>query len=216
MSNQRSLLTFCCCSCKSIISKGLSVAGAFVLLMLIGGFACFFVRRRKTQQARAVQAQTRDISTQPSSKTITEPYTNFFRSTPSSSSYSHSKSDLEKGSTYFGVQVFSYAELEEGTDNFDASRELGEGGFGTVYYGSAIILNLNPDHLSLFYVSFVSLKSNMLGSNAPPELFKIAIFTLNFKKKNYNFNSNLYDFSKFAPRLEFLALPTRKEARKKR
>ncbi|GKU97614.1 hypothetical protein SLEP1_g10741 [Rubroshorea leprosula] len=39
------------------------------------------------------------------------------------------------GSTYFGVQVFSYAELEEATDNFNPSKELGDGGFGTVYYG---------------------------------------------------------------------------------
>ncbi|GKV16741.1 hypothetical protein SLEP1_g27337 [Rubroshorea leprosula] len=45
------------------------------------------------------------------------------------------ESNLEQGSTYFGVQVFSYAELEEGTDNFDPSKELGDGGFGTVYNG---------------------------------------------------------------------------------
>lgn len=36
---------------------------------------------------------------------------------------------------YFGVPVFSYAELEDVTNKFDASKELGDGGFGTVYYG---------------------------------------------------------------------------------
>ncbi|KAI3432994.1 uncharacterized protein J3R85_007428 [Psidium guajava] len=58
--------------------------------------------------------------------------TSFSRTTPS---YPTSKSDLERGSTYFGVQVFTYTELEEATQQFDPSRELGEGGFGTVYYG---------------------------------------------------------------------------------
>jgi serine/threonine protein kinase len=36
---------------------------------------------------------------------------------------------------YFGVHVFDYAELEEATNKFHSDRELGEGGFGTVYYG---------------------------------------------------------------------------------
>ncbi|KAI8539065.1 hypothetical protein RHMOL_Rhmol09G0152500 [Rhododendron molle] len=47
-----------------------------------------------------------------------------------------SKEDLEEGSAYFfGIPVFSYSELKEATHNFDPSKELGDGGFGTVYYG---------------------------------------------------------------------------------
>lgn len=51
------------------------------------------------------------------------------------SSYFSSKTDLEKQSTYYGAHIFEYAELEEATNNFDSSKELGDGGFGTVYYG---------------------------------------------------------------------------------
>ncbi|XP_024023247.1 LEAF RUST 10 DISEASE-RESISTANCE LOCUS RECEPTOR-LIKE PROTEIN KINASE-like 1.1 isoform X2 [Morus notabilis] len=44
-------------------------------------------------------------------------------------------SDPEGGSGYYGVHVFSYKDLEEATNNFDSEKELGDGGFGTVYHG---------------------------------------------------------------------------------
>jgi len=41
----------------------------------------------------------------------------------------------ESASIYFGVPVFTYKDLVIATKSFDPSRELGEGGFGIVYYG---------------------------------------------------------------------------------
>lgn len=43
--------------------------------------------------------------------------------------------DAEKGSTFLGVHIFDYDELLKATGNFDSTKELGDGGFGTVYFG---------------------------------------------------------------------------------
>ncbi|KAK9064558.1 hypothetical protein SSX86_015940 [Deinandra increscens subsp. villosa] len=51
--------------------------------------------------------------------------------TSTSFSMSHQDTNL----SYSGVSVFTYKELEDATQNFDPSRELGEGGFGVVYFG---------------------------------------------------------------------------------
>ncbi|XP_047342270.1 LEAF RUST 10 DISEASE-RESISTANCE LOCUS RECEPTOR-LIKE PROTEIN KINASE-like 1.1 isoform X1 [Impatiens glandulifera] len=52
-----------------------------------------------------------------------------------SSSNPSSKRDLEGATEYFGASVFTYEELVEATKSFDPSKELGDGGFGTVYHG---------------------------------------------------------------------------------
>ncbi|XP_021753204.1 LEAF RUST 10 DISEASE-RESISTANCE LOCUS RECEPTOR-LIKE PROTEIN KINASE-like 1.2 [Chenopodium quinoa] len=52
-----------------------------------------------------------------------------------SASLDSNASDVEFGSKFFGVPLFSYNQLVEATADFDQSNELGSGGFGTVYYG---------------------------------------------------------------------------------
>ncbi|XP_038895069.1 LEAF RUST 10 DISEASE-RESISTANCE LOCUS RECEPTOR-LIKE PROTEIN KINASE-like 1.2 isoform X2 [Benincasa hispida] len=60
------------------------------------------------------------------------------RSIPSNQSNPPNPSSVkenENGNTYLGVHLFTYKELEEATNHFDSNKELGDGGFGTVYYG---------------------------------------------------------------------------------
>lgn len=53
-------------------------------------------------------------------------------------SRSNSKSDVEFSHVFFKIPIFSYKELQEATSNFSKDRLLGDGGFGTVYYGKMI------------------------------------------------------------------------------
>ncbi|EOA23585.1 hypothetical protein CARUB_v10016781mg [Capsella rubella] len=111
---------------------GIGFACGFVGATLIIGFLfCFITRRRKKL---AAQYTSKDLST-----TMTYS-SNTMSNTPTSTTISGSNHSLVPSmsnlanSAYFGVQVFTYEELEEATENF--STELGDGGFGTVYYGT--------------------------------------------------------------------------------
>lgn len=80
------------------------------------GYLCY---RKKKNRYTMSYTQSRSLSSDPSSK------------------------DTEKGIQRFtqsfvpGVHLFTYDELEEATNYFDSSKELGEGGFGTVYFGKS-------------------------------------------------------------------------------
>ncbi|KAL1536936.1 LEAF RUST 10 DISEASE-RESISTANCE LOCUS RECEPTOR-LIKE PROTEIN KINASE-like 1.4 isoform X4 [Salvia divinorum] len=118
-------------------SIGLPIGGA-VLAGIGLGWLIFYFRQKRKQRLQllatgSTQTASKDSLTPLSSKDpSTPPSTKFVKSIPS---YPSSNSDFGRDSTYFGVQVFNYSELEEATNNFDPSKALGEGGFGTVYYG---------------------------------------------------------------------------------
>lgn len=88
------------------VITGLVIAGCVILLIAL--LICWYLKKIKFIQPRSLSR---------------------------GASLEHTSSDLEKGNIYFGVPLFSYMELVEATDNFNHSRELGDGGFGTVYYG---------------------------------------------------------------------------------
>ncbi|KAL7090262.1 hypothetical protein ACP275_12G029600 [Erythranthe tilingii] len=113
----------------------LSVTGAVLAGVFFGWFV-FYCRQRSKKHVDAKSAiiLSKEMKKAPSSKgLLAPPSPNFTHSIPSYPS--SSVSDLGRGSSYFGAQLFNYTELEEATNNFDPSRELGDGGFGTVYYG---------------------------------------------------------------------------------
>ncbi|XP_021676744.2 LEAF RUST 10 DISEASE-RESISTANCE LOCUS RECEPTOR-LIKE PROTEIN KINASE-like 1.4 isoform X4 [Hevea brasiliensis] len=116
-------------SSKVGLGVGIGIAGAAAVCI---GLGCWLLLIRQRRKRIAAQTKSKGQPTPPSSKGEPAPIINFSQTTPT---YPSLNSDLEKGSTYFGTRVFSYEELVEATDNFNPSKELGDGGFGTVYYG---------------------------------------------------------------------------------
>ncbi|XP_057522188.1 LEAF RUST 10 DISEASE-RESISTANCE LOCUS RECEPTOR-LIKE PROTEIN KINASE-like 1.4 isoform X2 [Amaranthus tricolor] len=146
------------CYVKSLAKSKSNNAKGMVIGLVVGGIVLaavalvcliFFVRRKRRSVAKAQSKAI--VSSYPSNG---NPSSNEFRSSqeyttspstylsPSIPSYPSSKSDFENSANYLGVPLFSYDELEEATENFHERRELGDGGFGTVYYG-----NLNDGRL---------------------------------------------------------------------
>ncbi|GKV16768.1 hypothetical protein SLEP1_g27359 [Rubroshorea leprosula] len=104
----------------TILPLGLFIAGGVIAGILQTVWCFLSIESNKIIAAQF--SQSKDLPASPSSKGLgpTTPSTEPSESIPSCSS---PKSDLEKGSTYFGVQVFSNSEFEEATHNFDPSQE---------------------------------------------------------------------------------------------
>ncbi|KAF5189668.1 LEAF RUST 10 DISEASE-RESISTANCE LOCUS RECEPTOR-LIKE PROTEIN KINASE-like 1.2 [Thalictrum thalictroides] len=95
---------------KIAIGLGTGLSGIFVTCMVFIFIA--YRRRKRNKLASSSGLISRSMSFDPSIKP-----------------------DTEKGSTYFQTPIFTYKELHEATDHFDTNKELGDGGFGTVYHG---------------------------------------------------------------------------------
>ncbi|GAA0149674.1 transmembrane signal receptor [Lithospermum erythrorhizon] len=86
-------------------------SGGTVFILIICGIV-FIIWRQKKKNKDGKYLLSRNISYDPSSKAY-----------------------LEDVSVRFEVPVYTYDELEKATASFDSTNELGDGGFGIVYFG---------------------------------------------------------------------------------
>ncbi|KAL6614707.1 hypothetical protein ACP70R_036977 [Stipagrostis hirtigluma subsp. patula] len=104
-----------------IIAGASAAAGAIVLS------AAIFLFIRKSKQKKVINSSSKLLKYSGSGGTP--------RSPGGDMRYSRG-GDMESGSVQdLQTHLFSYEELEEATDRFNDNRELGDGGFGTVYKG---------------------------------------------------------------------------------
>ncbi|XP_042510779.1 LEAF RUST 10 DISEASE-RESISTANCE LOCUS RECEPTOR-LIKE PROTEIN KINASE-like 1.2 isoform X3 [Macadamia integrifolia] len=113
-------------TCPGGMSLGtkFAIAAACFVVLLVFSFLVYIIYRRRRHPKEGLFTPFRSRSSSISTGPLSRKYLS-----------NASMKDLEKGSTYFGVHVFTYAELEEATNNFNSNKELGDGGFGTVYHG---------------------------------------------------------------------------------
>ncbi|XP_047331971.1 LEAF RUST 10 DISEASE-RESISTANCE LOCUS RECEPTOR-LIKE PROTEIN KINASE-like 1.2 [Impatiens glandulifera] len=103
-----------------LLKTGIAI-GASVFTLLVVALVIFLYRRRNKQSSYA------NLS--------------WLASRLTWSSQASPGKDIEKdirkapASNYFGVQVFTCGELDKATCHFNSSRELGDGGFASVYLG---------------------------------------------------------------------------------
>nr|XP_043615060.1 LEAF RUST 10 DISEASE-RESISTANCE LOCUS RECEPTOR-LIKE PROTEIN KINASE-like 1.4 isoform X2 [Erigeron canadensis] len=114
----------------------LPIVGVVIACIVLGCGILVCRRRRKRREMKeaspSAQNETKAILTKVSSSKFDSSIPSYPTSKTLKISTEYTKS------SYFGAQVFSYEELEVATDNFNDSRELGDGGFGTVYYGKLL------------------------------------------------------------------------------
>jgi len=75
-----------------------------------------------------------------------------------------SNANPENNRFYYGVPLFSYKELKEATYNFHHTRQLGSGGFGTVYYGKPFS-RIDVIHFYIFCLNELYLVIDMVFNN---------------------------------------------------